>query len=128
MRQCARMMSTEAMKTTGLWARRLEQDAVLELDVVEPETLEPDVAKCIHEPDVVEGRMAMSKAMSKGFGGKKVYTKGVFSSENSSATTGKKEVWCIPKTLFSREKEGKYVYTKAPSRCLWGTPSRSIGV
>ena len=26
------------------------------------------------------------------------------------------------KNLVSREKEGKYVYTKAPSRCLWGTP------
>ena len=44
--------------------------------------------------------------------GKKVYTKGVFSSENSSASTDKKEVWCIPKSLFSREKERKYIYTK----------------
>ena len=61
----------------------------------------------------------------------KKYT-GVFSSENSSASTGKKQVWCIPKSLFSREKrrdrEGKYIYTKEASRCLWGTPSRSIGV
>ena len=39
-----------------------------------------------------------------------------------------KEVWCILKSLFSREKEGKYIYTKEPSRRLWGTPSRSIGV
>ena len=62
------------------------------------------------------------------FGGKKVYTKGVFSSENSSASTGKKEVWCIPKSLFSREKGGKYIYTKEPSRWLLGSPSRSIGV
>ena len=37
----------------------------------------------------------------------KVYTKSGFSSENSSASTGKKEVWCIPKSLFSREKKGK---------------------
>ena len=40
----------------------------------------------------------------------------------------KKEVWCIPKSLFSREKEGKYIYTKEPWRWLLGTPSRSIGV
>ena len=52
---------------------------------------------------------------------KGIHHKGVFSSENSSASTGKKEVWCIPKSLFSREKEGKYIYTKEPSRCLWGT-------
>ena len=51
-------------------------------------------------------------------GSGEVYTKGVFSSENSSAPTGKN----------SREKEGKYIYTKEPSRCLWGTPSCSIGV
>ena len=64
------------------------------------------------------------------FGGKKVYsdTKGVLSSENSNASTGTKEVWCIPKSFFSREKEGKYIYTKEPSRWLLGTPSRSIGV
>ena len=62
------------------------------------------------------------------FGGKKVYTKAVFSSYNSSASTGKKQVWCKPKTLFSGEKEAKYIYTKEASRCSWGTPSRSIGV
>ena len=38
-------------------------------------------------------------------GVKKVYTKGVFSSENSSASTGKIEAWCIPKTLF-RDRKG----------------------
>ena len=65
MRQTVRTMSTEAMKTTGLWARRLEQDAVLELDVVEPEMLEPDVARCIHEADVVEGPMPMLMAISR---------------------------------------------------------------
>ena len=32
------------------------------------------------------------------------------------------------KTLvFEGKKEGKYIYTKEPSRFLWGTPSRSIG-
>ena len=36
-------------------------------------------------------------------GGKKVYTEGVFSSENLSAPTGKKQVWCIG-----------LVYTKKP--------------
>ena len=60
--------------------------------------------------------------------GKKVYTKGVFSSENSSASTGKKGVLVYTKSLFSREKEGKYIYTKEASRGLWGTPSRSVGV
>ena len=32
------------------------------------------------------------------------------------------------KKLVFKGKEGKYIYTKEPSRCLWGTPSRSIGV
>ena len=43
---------------------------------------------------------------------------------------GKKgsQVWCIPKDCFQGKKEGKYIYTKEPSRCLRGTPSRSIGV
>ena len=48
------------------------------------------------------------------FGGKEVYTKGVFSSENSSASTGKKEVWCMPKSLFSRGHEGVYIYIYTP--------------
>ena len=39
--------------------------------------------------------------------GKNVYTKAVFSSENSSA---------------SRENEGKYIYNKEALRCLWRTP------
>ena len=78
----------------------------------------------------------------------KEYSKGVFRSENSSASTGKREVWCIPKSLFSREKRGKHIHTKEPSRgvcvcvcmCVWvwmcvcvcvgggGTPSHGIGV
>ena len=66
--------------------------------------------------------------LSQSIGGEKVYTKVVFSLENSSSSIGKKEVWCILKSLFSREKEGKYIYTKEASGCLWGTPSRSIGV
>ena len=33
-----------------------------------------------------------------------------------------------PKSLFSREKEGQYIYSQEPSRCLWVTPSRSIAV
>ena len=32
------------------------------------------------------------------------------------------------KKLGFKKKEGKYISTKEPSRCLWGTPSRSIGV
>ena len=38
---------------------------------------------------------------------KNVYTKGVFSTENASASTGRKEVWCIPKSLFSLVFKGK---------------------
>ena len=38
---------------------------------------------------------------------KKVYTKGVLSSEISCASTGKTEVCCIPKCFFRREKKGK---------------------
>ena len=41
---------------------------------------------------------------------REVYTKVVLSSENSGASTGKKEVWCIPKSLFSRERR-KNPYT-----------------
>ena len=68
MRQTVKMMSTEAMKTTCLWARRLEQDPVLEFDVVEPEMLEPDVTRCIHEGDVVEGPVPMLMVIPDGVG------------------------------------------------------------
>ena len=65
-------------------------------------------------------------------GGQKVYTKGVFSSENSSASTGKNRFGVYTKKLVfkgkRRDREGKYIYTKEASRCLWGTPSHSIGV
>ena len=60
--------------------------------------------------------------------GKNVYTKGVFSSENQSASTGKKQVWCITKKLVFKGKEGNNIYTKEPPRRLWGSPSRCIGV
>ena len=53
--------------------------------------------------------------------GKKVYTKGVFSSENSSASTGKKEAWCMPKSLFWREnfkrREKTYTPKSLPGVC-----------
>ena len=45
-------------------ARRLVEDEVADLDVVEPEMLEPDVAIRIHEADVVEGQMVLSMAIS----------------------------------------------------------------
>ena len=32
------------------------------------------------------------------------------------------------KKLVFKGKEGKYIYTKEASRCLWWTPSRSVGV
>ena len=53
--------------------------------------------------------------MVRTFGGEKVSTKGVFSSENSSTSTGRKEVWYIPKSLFQGEKKETHIYTKEPS-------------
>ena len=61
-------------------------------------------------------------------GGKKVYTKGVFSSENASASTGQKRGLVYTKKLVFKRKEGKYIYTKEPPSCFSGTPSCSIGV
>ena len=49
----------------SLWARRLAEDEVVELDVVEPVMAEDVVANCINEADLVEGRMPMPKAISK---------------------------------------------------------------
>ena len=46
-------------------------------------------------PEFAQPRLSRVKV-----GGKKVYTKGVVSSENLSASTGKKQIWCIPKSLF----------------------------
>ena len=59
-------------------------------------------------------------------GGKKVYTKGVFSSENPSASTGKNEVWCVPKSLSSREKEKEYTYTPKSLQGVCGGPLRAV--
>ena len=57
------------------------------------------------------------------FGGKKVYTKGVFSSENSSASPGaKKEVWRIPKRLFSRGKRRKMHIHQRAFKVFVGNP------
>ena len=53
-----------------------------------------------------------------------VHTKGVFSSENSTVSTGKKEVWCLLKSLFSREKKEKTHTPKSlPGVC--GGPLRT---
>ena len=57
--------------------------------------------------------------------GKKVYTKGVFSSENASASTGNKEVWCIPKSSFSREKK-ENTYTPKSLQGVFGGPLRAV--
>ena len=56
------------------------------------------------------------------FGGEKVYTKVVFSSENSSSSIGQKEVWCIPKSLFSREKRRKIHIHQRGFRVFVGDP------
>ena len=58
-------------------------------------------------------------------GGEKVYTKVVFSSENSSSSTGKREVWCIPKSLFSREKK-ENTYTPKRLQGVCGGPLRGV--
>ena len=56
--------------------------------------------------------------------GKKVYTEGVLrlnlSSANSSASTGNKEVWRIPKSLFSGEKKEKHEGVLSSVKCLNG--------
>ena len=52
-----------SMPSLGVW--RLDRDAVLEFDVVEPLMPEDVVAARIREADVVEGPSLMSKAMSK---------------------------------------------------------------
>ena len=49
----------------GLWARRLAEDEVVERDVVQPEMLEPVVARCIHKADKADGPMPMLMAISR---------------------------------------------------------------
>ena len=53
------------MSMPSLWARRLAEDEVVELDVVESVMPEDVVVNRIHEADPAEDRMAMPKAMSK---------------------------------------------------------------
>ena len=53
-------------------------------------------------------------------GGKDVYTKGV-SALKTQVPHRQKRVWCIPKCLVCKGKKRKDIYTKEPSRCLWGT-------
>ena len=64
MRQAVRTMPMQELKLPGLWARRLAEDEVVELDVVQPEMLEPDVARCIHKADKADGPMPMPMAIS----------------------------------------------------------------
>ena len=59
-------------------------------------------------------------------GGIKIYTKGVFSSENSSASTGKKEVWCIPKKLVFKGKRKENTYTPKSLQGACGGPLRAV--
>ena len=67
MRQAVRTMPTQESKMPSLWARRLAEDEVVELNVIESVMPEDVVVNCIYEADLVEGRMVMSKAMSKGY-------------------------------------------------------------
>ena len=60
--------------------------------------------------------------------GGKAFTRGVFSSEKPSASTGQKRDLGIPKLLVLRERRGNCMYTKEPSRCLQGISPHSIGV
>ena len=52
-------------------------------------------------------------------GGKNVHTEDVFSSENSSASTGKKEVWCISKACFQGKKEENTYTQKSLQGGFW---------
>ena len=65
MRQAVRTKETKGMSMPSLWARRLAEDEVVELDVVESVMPEDVVVNRIYEADPAEDRMAMSKAMSK---------------------------------------------------------------
>ena len=56
---------------------------------------------------------------------KKVYTKGVFSSENSSASTGKKGVLVYTKKLVFKGKEGKMHIHQRASKVFVGDPFAS---
>ena len=53
------------MSMPSQWARCFAEDEVVELDVIEPVMAEDVVANRIYEADLVEGRMAMLKAISK---------------------------------------------------------------
>ena len=53
------------MSMPSLWARRLVENEVVEFDVVEAVMPEDVAVNRIYEVDPVEGRMVMSKAISK---------------------------------------------------------------
>ena len=58
------------------------------------------------------------------FGGKKVYTKGVFSSENSSASTGKKRFGVYQKACFQGKRK-EITYTPKSLQGVCGGPLRA---
>ena len=78
------------------------------------------VAICAPNYRIIAG-ISYIRGRVRNFGGENVYTKGVSSSETSSASTGKEEVWYIPKSLFSGEKKGKkkkHVHQRAFQACV----------
>ena len=65
MGQAVMTKETEEMRTPGLGPWRLVQGGALELDVVDSAMIVPDVAKRIHEADLVEDPMPMLMAISR---------------------------------------------------------------
>ena len=72
----------------------------------------------------------MSQGSKQKFRRERSITKGVFSSENSSASTGKKEVRCIPKACFQGKRKGgkergektctPKIFPVCVCVCVWG--------
>ena len=61
------------------------------------------------------------------FSGPKCPPRKVFSALRTQVPQqAKKEVWCVPKSLFSREKEGKYIYTPKSLPGVCAGPLRAV--
>ena len=89
--------------------------------------------RALQEGEKVDGlRRSLDRSLLffRGAKGKSTrYTPKVFSAlRNQVRQQAAKEVWCIPKCLFLRERRGTYIHTKEASRCARGTSSDSVGV
>ena len=60
---------------------------------------------------------------------KSIHTPKVLSALKTQVPQQAKKMFGVyQKACFHGKKEGKYIYTKELSRCLCGTPARSVGV